>query len=972
LTSKLSSYDKRLEDISNQFRSLSFPPSEKTLTSAESTSCLSQISVVATSVEQDGDIMTDFEKESPQINEAMLEDKKKWEEVCLARDEQSVEDSIVESGLNAFFHADSLLTQSLSPDSTSPLDSLSEMSVASLYAEVDSLLRALQPHESQQEYRNQAASFIAKQVRVSLNALSFDCGMHALSCSLPTDPVRFSLPLTQQQLTHWHTSLAERLKLVAEGHVQTPRSLDPLVIHSNSELDKNDLTDVFQRSLRNLLVIVDNTVYGQLGTATNTKVSGMPPNSNMIVQFQMDAIECSVSSNQRFELCNLAFLEEFAVLVGRDHLFKRSLLLIRSWWEYESSSYAGVVMKGTLSETALAFLLVTIFNNFHVVIEHPLQALVHFLREFSLYDGSTQAITMQGVVPFVDGSSGNDNVPCLVRPQQHQLVSQDLLEKYWQMLFVHDSAAALSANTSPGGVFVANVSWPTQSSTALSPSQLLKQRQAMLQSMQRSLSRFEKTNAFNVVHPFAFCNLVVDKSAGQSAVSQVPPVQQNNRMALISKVFQLSYHTILSVFESCKQQSNSTVSELLRRFLPSVYPRLASPFRPDAINNSILVGNTGMEFTNDANYRDLMSSSVEKLCESVAYSNFISENVLSESAILTFCADTLSVKGPLPAGELGKLLSEASTIANLSHKLRERFGGLKKFLERFPEKFIFSNDHPFNPHVLLRSAISAENLELIDRGIFPIHLISKSARAAAAAQAAKKSAKPAGVASSSPQQQSAPSPAAGYMADFASSSSPSPGHYYKPSPTMPSASMNGPPIGNKAPIGGYYQHLQQLQGRGSLHSGHFNNMSDPFGPPPMLLNKAPQYGTNMPSAASHSAARLRGEYFAPKGTTPASTTGHPTRFNNNFSYGSNAGMNNMQNPAANSGNGQNGEDFYFNKLSGLSTGHSNPVSTNNDPFAESQRKSFMHNGEDQQLFMSDFGSQSSNNSTFSNFRFGQY
>jgi hypothetical protein len=42
--------------------------------------------------------------------------------------------------------------------------------------------------------------------------------------------------------------------------------------------------------------------------------------------------------------------------------------------------------------------------------------------------------------------------------------------------------------------------------------------------------------------------------------------------------------------------------------------------------------------------------------------------------------------------------------------------------------FVFSNDHPFNPHVLLRRALSAENLELIDRGIFPVHLISKTAR----------------------------------------------------------------------------------------------------------------------------------------------------------------------------------------------------------------------------------------------------
>jgi hypothetical protein len=117
-----------------------------------------------------------------------------------------------------------------------------------------------------------------------------------------------------------------------------------------------------------------------------------------------------------------------------------------------------------------------------------------------------------------------------------------------------------------------------------------------------------------------------------------------------------------------------------------------------------------------------------KLMESIQYCHFIAESVVSESAILTFCIDLLTVRGPLPAGEVGKLLSEASSVQNLSHRLREKYGGLKKFLERYPEIFVFSNDHPFNPHILLRQTLSPDNLELIDRGIFPVHLISKAAR----------------------------------------------------------------------------------------------------------------------------------------------------------------------------------------------------------------------------------------------------
>lgn len=125
-----------------------------------------------------------------------------------------------------------------------------------------------------------------------------------------------------------------------------------------------------------------------------------------------------------------------------------------------------------------------------------------------------------------------------------------------------------------------------------------------------------------------------------------------------------------------------------------------------------------------------MGSLHDPLSQAIDYCSFVVESVISESAILTFCMDILTWRGPLPTGEVGKLLSEATTISNLSHKLREHFGGLKKFLERYPDVFVFSNDHPFNPHVLLRRTLSEENLALIDRGIFPVHLISKTSRQA--------------------------------------------------------------------------------------------------------------------------------------------------------------------------------------------------------------------------------------------------
>jgi hypothetical protein len=114
------------------------------------------------------------------------------------------------------------------------------------------------------------------------------------------------------------------------------------------------------------------------------------------------------------------------------------------------------------------------------------------------------------------------------------------------------------------------------------------------------------------------------------------------------------------------------------------------------------------------------------LNKNIQYSDMMLEKVVTDSALLTLCIEILTHRGPLPVGEIGKILAELTGIPNLSTKLKDKFGGLKRFLERFPDVVVFSNDHPFNPHALLRSALAPELLDLIDRGIFPVQLINKT------------------------------------------------------------------------------------------------------------------------------------------------------------------------------------------------------------------------------------------------------
>lgn len=119
----------------------------------------------------------------------------------------------------------------------------------------------------------------------------------------------------------------------------------------------------------------------------------------------------------------------------------------------------------------------------------------------------------------------------------------------------------------------------------------------------------------------------------------------------------------------------------------------------------------------------LFENGIAKIHQNINYYDLILEAVVSEHALQSLTMEILATKGSLPVGEIGKVLADITSIPNLSQKLKEKFGGLKKFVELFPMSFVISNDHPFNPNVLLRSSLSTEYLDMIDKGIFPPQLL---------------------------------------------------------------------------------------------------------------------------------------------------------------------------------------------------------------------------------------------------------
>ncbi len=105
-----------------------------------------------------------------------------------------------------------------------------------------------------------------------------------------------------------------------------------------------------------------------------------------------------------------------------------------------------------------------------------------------------------------------------------------------------------------------------------------------------------------------------------------------------------------------------------------------------------------------------------RINDGINSSNFVTDSNVNPSQLVTLAEAVLNEKGPLPVGEVGKMLQEATGNPHLSQVLKERHNGLKKFLEKYSDKFIMSCDHPFNPHVYLRRSYSPDDQRMIENG----------------------------------------------------------------------------------------------------------------------------------------------------------------------------------------------------------------------------------------------------------------
>ncbi|XP_074311885.1 uncharacterized protein LOC141647556 [Silene latifolia] len=137
-----------------------------------------------------------------------------------------------------------------------------------------------------------------------------------------------------------------------------------------------------------------------------------------LVKCLVQNIVVDISFNQIGGLCTLCFLEEIDRLIGKDHLFKRSIILIKAWCYYESRILGA--HHGLISTYALETLVLYIFHLFHSSLNGPLAVLHKFLDYFSKFDWELLCVSLSGPIHV-------DSLPEVVAEKPETNVSQLLL-----------------------------------------------------------------------------------------------------------------------------------------------------------------------------------------------------------------------------------------------------------------------------------------------------------------------------------------------------------------------------------------------------------------------------------------------------------------------------------------------------------------------------------------------------------------
>jgi hypothetical protein len=313
--------------------------------------------------------------------------------------------------------------------STNVLELLSAFPASSYFDQFgENILAMILPTYEQLQYRFQVEKFMGKLVRKSLGAQIHQMGIHSLRCFLPDDPISLSIFLCRGLENSWYLRLNEKLCRMSTGVSSSPH---PGALPSTTQPGVGILGAMsgIAKGLSDLPK-PESQEPSLLGHIISN-VSFMDEHGIHSLQCLVANMTIDIRVNEKIDLCLYTFLEEFDQSIGRDHIFKKSLLMIRAWWTLEAPSYSQTLFSSQyLPNESICIMVCSIFNRFHHRIFHPIHAFSIFIAEYASFDWTSFALTVFGPISRFSLSEEGPSPESCLQAFPNSAISLDLLGKY--------------------------------------------------------------------------------------------------------------------------------------------------------------------------------------------------------------------------------------------------------------------------------------------------------------------------------------------------------------------------------------------------------------------------------------------------------------------------------------------------------------------------------------------------------------
>ncbi|KAL7682454.1 putative tetratricopeptide-like helical domain superfamily [Plasmopara halstedii] len=278
--------------------------------------------------------------------------------------------------------------------------------------QADELIEWMCPSEAADRVRQQVISFVQRIISahfpLAAAPLFYPTGSYPMKTYLPGSDLDICLLLPQELETSWYFMVMQAL-CVAGGSGGAGTVLD-LGVSGDTSSSTIPCAPSSTVTSSGGSLILTNTVRNV--TFINAEVR--------VVKCTIDNISVDITANRVGALGAVRLLDAMAARVGRHHLFKKSIILIKAWCTHESSGFmeaasveAGGALglgstpsnvmgasHGALSTYAVNTIVMALFNQHGDIISHPLQALYMFLDQLAEFPWHESALTLLGPVPL--------------------------------------------------------------------------------------------------------------------------------------------------------------------------------------------------------------------------------------------------------------------------------------------------------------------------------------------------------------------------------------------------------------------------------------------------------------------------------------------------------------------------------------------------------------------------------------------